>query len=264
MKKVTLKTLSLLVVSMVCSNSYTQVLVENKPVKKNSVGISYINELDLLESYEFNYRYYLSNFNLKAGIDFYSGPLRNTTASSVSTPKQITTPDSTGRFYGLDYNYYKRESQIRLKIGAEKVFPSKSNLSLYVGADVYAGLYRKEERSRINYYELASETVIISANEDNNSRNDVARSINNENNKTDKYINITLGVAGYAGLLFNVNDSWEIRASLNSNISFALSKKENSKIDNNSFEADFFPTFNDFQNYLDGRLGYTLGVNYKF
>ena len=130
-------------ITIITSSNLSVAQEENiKPIK-HSVGLNYsYSDWDEL-SFDFNYRRFFNGFNLKGAIQLTSpynynygdNDINSSKLEYYNHPQLLSNIDTNGKFYGLDENYYQRERYVKIKVGVEKVFPSKSSVNVFVGAD---------------------------------------------------------------------------------------------------------------------------------
>jgi hypothetical protein len=268
MKKRMLKAVTL--ITIITSSNLSVAQEENiKPIK-HSVGLNYsYSDWDEL-SFDFNYRRFFNGFNLKGAIQLTSpynynygdNDINSSKLEYYNHPQLLSNIDTNGKFYGLDENYYQRERYVKIKVGVEKVFPSKSSVNVFVSADLYVGLYNSSNKSNVNYYQLDSVENFSDSYWDSQYRK-FGRFISEVNTKTIKQNNIVLGARLNAGLIINLTKRFFITTELFCDFSSAISKTTSISLTNSDYEESFSNKSNDVT-YLYNNYGGSLGLNYKF
>lgn len=270
MKKRMLKVVTLFIVVVSANFSFSQEIEEPKK-RKHAIGISYNFSNWSIESFDFNYRRLFKNYNLKGGFELISphnygykdgNSLDYDFTHLYNKPRIISSIDSSGNFVGLYTSHYQRESYVKLKLGGEKVFPSKSNVSPFIGGDVYLGIYKRTAKSSINNYVVDS-----SKNEDatywDSEYDKYATYVSPINVKTTKQSNIVLGVKLNVGLIFNIREEFFVTATINYDFGASVSQKLTDSFENENFNNDFDESYSDVT-YFYSQLGGSIGLNYRF
>lgn len=250
----------------------TQVNFAQEEIKstKHSIGLNYnYSDWDEL-SFDFNYRRFLDGFNLKGAIQLTSADnynygdnyINSSSFEIYNQPQLLSNVDTNGRFYGLDDNYYQTERYAKIKLGVEKVFSSKSSINIFIGADLYVGLYNRTNKSNVNYYQLDSIENFSNPFWDGKYRK-YGRFISEVNTKTIKQNNIILGGRLNAGLVINLTARFFLTTELFYDFSSSVSEKTSISLTGSDYKESFSKHSNDVT-YFNNNYGGSLGINYRF